>query len=161
MPDLKFIQRRNRFFHVVLLSLCTLDSAMLHRGRGHSPYHPRMLRICPCINTRHLLSFLSGTAHCLREKKRLRYNSISETVIISYYRGTTHFDIMSTFACTIIHSRLITGSVPGGSYSDHFSPPSKVHSANDSILQSHHLQLSVISYRMPTTLSHRFLPLLW
>lgn len=41
---------------------------------------------------------------------------LSETVIISYYRGTTQFDVMSTLACTVIHSWLITGSVPGGSY---------------------------------------------
>ena len=41
---------------------------------------------------------------------------LSETVIITYYRGTTQFGVSPTFARTIIRSGLITGSVPGGSY---------------------------------------------
>ena len=37
-----------------------------------------------------------------------------------------------------------------------FRPPSKVHSVSCSVLQSHHLQLSVPSQMKLTTLSHRF-----
>ena len=55
-----------------------------------------------------------------------------------------------------MHPSLITGLVPGSSYSFHFRPPSKVHSAIPSILQSHRLQLSVIFGIKPTPLSHRF-----
>lgn len=43
-------------------------------------------------------------------------DSSSETVIITYYRGTTQFGVSPTFARTIIRSGLITGSVPGVSY---------------------------------------------
>ena len=68
-----------------------------------------------------------------------------ETVIIVYNRGTTQIDINVHFQCTTMHPSLITGLVPGSSYSFHFRPPSKVHSAIPSILQSHRLQLSVIS----------------
>ena len=68
-----------------------------------------------------------------------------ETVIIVYNRGTTQIDINVHFQCTTMHPSLITGLVPDGSYSFHFGPPSKVHSAIPSILQSHRLQLSVIS----------------
>ena len=66
-----------------------------------------------------------------------------ETVIIVYNRGTTQLDIAVHFRCTVIHSSLITGLVPDGSYSSHFGPPSKGHSAICSVLQSHHLQFSV------------------
>ena len=68
-----------------------------------------------------------------------------ETVIIVYNRGTTQIDINVHFQCTTMHPSLITGLVPGSSYSFQFRPPSKVHSAIPSILQSHRLQLSVIS----------------
>ncbi len=39
-----------------------------------------------------------------------------ETVINSYYRGTTQFDELSTLSCTNIHAEMITGSVPGDAY---------------------------------------------
>lgn len=68
-----------------------------------------------------------------------------ETVIIVYNRGTTQIDINVHFQCTTMHPSLITGLVPGSSYSFHFRPPSKVHSESESIQQSHHLLLSVIS----------------
>ena len=66
-----------------------------------------------------------------------------ETVIIVYNRGTTQLDIAVHFRCTVIHSSLITGLVPDGSYSSHFGPPSKGHSAISSVPQSHHLRFSV------------------
>ena len=43
-------------------------------------------------------------------------DSSSETVIITYYRGTTQLGVSPTFSRTIIRSWLITGSVPGVSY---------------------------------------------
>ena len=70
-----------------------------------------------------------------------------ETVINSYYRGTTQFDELSTLSCTNIHAEMITGSVPGDSYSFHFRPPSKVHSELKSLQQSHHLLLSANSFK--------------
>ena len=47
-------------------------------------------------------------------KNRLKL--MLETVIKSYYRGTTQFDESSTLSCTSIHAGLITGSVPGDAY---------------------------------------------
>ena len=52
----------------------------------------------------------------MRGTKKNRLKLTLETVINSYYRGTTQIDIKSTLSCTIIHAGLITGSVPGGSY---------------------------------------------
>ena len=43
-------------------------------------------------------------------------DSSSETVIITYYRGTTQLGVSPSFTRTIIRSWLITGSVPGISY---------------------------------------------
>lgn len=47
-------------------------------------------------------------------KNRLKL--MLETVINSYYRGTTQFDELSTLSCTNIHAEMITGSVPGDAY---------------------------------------------
>ena len=70
-----------------------------------------------------------------------------ETVIIVYNRGTTQIDINVHFQCTTMHPSLITGLVPGSSYSFHFRPPSKVHSELKSLQQSHHLLLSANSFK--------------
>ena len=79
-------------------------------------------------------------------KNRLKL--MLETVINSYYRGTTQFDELSTLSCTNIHAEMITGSVPDNAYSPDpdFRLPSKVHSIINSIQQSHRLLLSVISF---------------
>ena len=64
-------------------------------------------------------------------RKKEPSQAMLETVIISYYRGTTQIDVSSTFSCTNIHSWFITGSVPVGAYShayQDFGPPSKGHS---------------------------------
>lgn len=47
-------------------------------------------------------------------KNRLKL--MLETVINSYYRGTTQFGELSTLSCTNIHAEMITGSVPGDAY---------------------------------------------
>lgn len=51
------------------------------------------------------------------------------------------------FLTYLTYARLITGSVPGDSYSFHFRPPSKVHSELKSLQQSHHLLLSANSFK--------------
>lgn len=65
---------------------------------------------------RTFLFSLCGCVSWLSENKKSVPDKLSETVIISYYRGTTQFGVSPTFARTIIRSGLITGSVPGGSY---------------------------------------------
>lgn len=94
-------------------------------------------------------------------KNRLKL--MLETVINSYYRGTTQFDELSTLSCTNIHAEMITGSVPVTPTDlivktmlytiKHFGSPSKGHSTNPSILQSHHLQLSEISGKVYSSFS--------
>ena len=88
--------------------------------------------------------FVSQCIAC--ETKKTSQAILPET-LISYQRSTTQIDLLSTLHVHAIHSWLITGSVPGGSYSFHFRPPSKVHSELKSIRQSHHLSLSVISFK--------------
>ena len=43
-------------------------------------------------------------ARLIANAKKTASDILSETVIISYYRGATQFDVMSTLACTVIHS---------------------------------------------------------
>ena len=49
-------------------------------------------------------------------RKKEPSQAMLETVIISYYRGTTQFDELSTLSCTNIDAEMITGSVPGDAY---------------------------------------------
>ena len=76
-------------------------------------------------------------------KNRLKH--LLETVIISTIIAVPLKLTFVHSTRTIIRSSLITGLVPGSSYSSHFGLPSKVHSAIRSIPQSHRLRLSVTS----------------
>lgn len=76
--------------------------------------------------------------------------TVINTNLLSRYHSNWQ---MSTFSRTNIRSWLITGSVPDDAYSSHFRSPSKVHSELKSIQQSHHLLLSVISFKTYSSFS--------
>lgn len=61
-----------------------------------------------------MIGFISDRSFSYEIKNRLKPKL--ETVINSYYRGTTQFDELSTLSCTNIHAEMITGSVPGDAY---------------------------------------------
>ena len=66
-----------------------------------------------------------------------------ETVINSYYRGTTQIDSCPLIPNTIISVGLITGPNPADAYY-HFGPASKVHSTKVPMPSFHRGRLSVI-----------------
>ena len=62
------------------------------------------------------MNFTLTTFHHVDVYAKNRLKLMLETVINSYYRGTTQFDELSTLSCTNIHAEMITGSVPGDAY---------------------------------------------